>query len=130
MSESTSIQETLKRIGFINTAAWLVTGDQYIYYVDEINTFDYEMEDNMCKVICRPGGTAIGGGTDPGVNVSARYEKNIKLAIYYTKHQERVLRAIKIGSITLVNIFKLINQREIEQNNTNPELPQKIVSKD
>lgn len=34
-----------------------------------------------------PGGTNVGGTDDPGVQVSARAKENLKLVIYYVKHQ-------------------------------------------
>ena len=80
----------------------------------------------MCKVLCRPGGTAVGGSVDLGMKVSARSYENINLEIYYPNHQERVSCAVNVGYIMLANICKLNNQGETEKNHTDPELPQEI----
>ena len=95
----------LERIGFSNVAATLITGDQGIDSLDEIRTLDDDKSENLCRILWRPGGTTgAGGGADPGVKVSARAEDNLKLAIYYVKHQDRVSRSTDIGQITLVVI--------------------------
>ena len=64
----------------------MIAGDQGIDSVDEIKTLDDEMAENNCKVICRPGGTSVGGGADPGVKVSGRAEDvNLTVKVKLTK---------------------------------------------
>ena len=130
MAEATAIVMMLEHIGFKNTAVGLITGDQDIDSVDEVKTLDDKIIENMCNVIHRPEGTAIGGGADTGIEVSARAEENLNISIYYANIQERVSHADKIGFITLENIYKLNNQRETDKNHTDTELPPKIDSKD
>ena len=115
MAELASIRTMLDRIGFIAVARDEITGDQGIDPLDELRTLDNSMVENLCRVIRRPGGT-VGGAADPGIKVSARAEENLKLAIYYIKHQDQVSRDVVIGSITLTNIRVLSNQHHTEKN--------------
>eukprot|EP00804_Cyclotella_cryptica_P003089 CCRYP_006074-RA/>CCRYP_006074-RA protein AED:0.29 eAED:0.04 QI:0/0/0/0.75/0.33/0.5/4/0/1079 len=120
----------LERMGFTPEAAQLVTGDQGIDSVDELRNLDDDKASNLCRVLRRPGGTNAAGAADPGTKVSARAEDNLKLAIYYVKHQDRVSRAVNVGEITLTNVCKLIKQRDTERNHTDPDTPPMIDSKD
>ena len=88
------------------------------------------MVENLCNVLLRSGDTAVSGGADPGVKVSARAKENLKLSVYYSKNQEGVSRAFNVRYIKLVNISKLIKHREIERNHTDLELTPNIKSKD
>ena len=65
-----------------------------------------------------------------GTKISARAKDNLKLAIYYVKHQDRVLQTVNIGDITLTNVCKLIKQRDTEKNHTGPDTTPAIDSKD
>jgi hypothetical protein len=120
----------LERMGFTPEAAQLVTGDQGIDSVDELRNLDDDKASNLCRVLRRPGGTNAAGAADPGTKVSARAEDNLKLAIYYVKHQDRVSRTVNIGDITLTNVRKLIKQRDTEKNHTDPDTTPAIDSKD
>jgi hypothetical protein len=87
MAELASIRTMLDRIGFTAAARDEITGNQGIDSLNELRTLDNNMVENLCRVIRRPGGT-VGGAADPGIKVSARAEENLKLAIYYIKHQD------------------------------------------
>ena len=130
MAEAASIRTMLERMGFTPEAAQLVTGDQGIDSVDELRNLDDDKASNLCRVLRRPGGTNAAGAADPGTKVSARAEDNLKLAIYYVKHQDRVSRAVNVGEITLTNVRKLIKQRDTKRNHTDPDTPPMIDSKD
>jgi hypothetical protein len=130
MAEAASIRTMLERMGFTPEAAQLVTGDQGIDSVDELRNLDDDKASNLCRVLRRPGGTNAAGAADPGTKVSARAEDNLKLAIYYVKHQDRVSRAVNVGEITLTNVRKLIKQRDTERNHTDPDTPPVIDCKD
>ena len=99
MAEPAAIRNMLQRVGFSNAAAILITGDQGIDSLDEIRSLDDAKALNLCKILRRPGGTVAGGLADPGEKVSARAEDNLKLVIYYVKHQDRVSRTPDIGLI-------------------------------
>lgn len=129
MAEAASIRTMLERMGFTPDAATLITGDQGIDSVDELRTLDDDKASNLCRVLRRPGGTNAAGVADPGTKVSARAEDNLKLAVYYVKHQDRVSRNVNVGSITLAAVRKLVKQRETENSHTDPDTPA-IDSKD
>lgn len=129
MAELASIRTMLDRIGFTAAARDEITGDQGIDSLDELRTLDNSMVENLCRVIRRPGGM-VGGAADPGIKVSARAKENLKLAIYYIKHQDRVSRDVVIGSITLANIRLLMKQRDTEKDHTDPDTQPKIDGKD
>ena len=98
MAETAAIRKMLQCIGFSNAAATLIASNQGIDSLDEIRTLDDDKSGYLCKILCRPGGkTGAGEGADPGVKVSARAEDNLDLAIYYVKHQDRLLRSADIG---------------------------------
>jgi hypothetical protein len=78
-------------MGFTPKPAQLVTGDHGIDSVDELRNLGDDKASNLCQVLCCPGGTNAAGAADPGTTASARAEDNLKLAIYYVKHQDRVL---------------------------------------
>ena len=88
MAEAASIRTMLECMGFTPEAAQLVTGDQGIDSVDELRNLDDDKASNLCRVLRRPGGTNAAGAADPGTKVLARAEDNLKLAIYYVKHQD------------------------------------------
>ena len=129
MAEATAIRTMLERIGFTQEAATEITGDQGINSVDELRILDDEQSENLCKVLRRPGGES-GGNPNRGVQVSAKAEEALKLAIYYVKHQDRVSRAVDVGQMTLVSIRKLVKQRDTEKNHSDPDIPPKIDAKD
>ena len=122
MAEPAAIRNMLQRVGFSNAAAILITGDQGIDSLDEIRSLDDAKSSNLCKILRRPGGTGAGGVADPGEKVSARAEDNLKLVIYYVKHQDRVSRTPDIGLITLASIRRLVKQQETEKNHTDPDV--------
>ena len=97
----------LARMGFTADAANLITGDQGIDSVDELRTLDDDAASNLFRVLRRPGRVTAAGAADPGTKISARAEENLKLAIYYFKHQDRVSRNVNILSIALVNVREL-----------------------
>ena len=131
MAETAAIRTMLQRVGFSNEAAVLITGDQGIDSLDEIRTLDDAKSSNLCKILRRPGGTTgAAGAADPGVKVSARAEDNLKLVIYYVKHQDRVSRTTDIARITLVAIRRLVKQQETEKNHTDPDSPPTIDADD
>ena len=130
MAETAGVRQMLERIGFTNEAATEIVGDQGINSIDELRTLDDKMAENLCKVLRRPGGATAGGNADPGLKVSARAEFNLKLAIYFIKHQDRVSRVVRPGDIDLAGIRRLVKQRDTEEGHTDPDIPPKISIKD
>jgi uncharacterized membrane protein YgcG len=98
----------------------------------------------LCKVIRRPGGLvqnpalAVPGAAvanmppfvnNPGLPVSTRAEKNLKLLAYYLRYQERVSRTVLATNITLVMVRATESYGKWEEDHSNLEAP-KIDSKD
>ena len=130
MAEAVSICTMLEHMGFTPETAQLVTGDQGIDSVDELRNLDDVKASNLCQVLCHPWGTNAAGAADPGTKVSARAEDNLKLAIYFVKHQDLVSWTVIIGDITLTNACKLIKQCDTERNHTDPDTSSIIDSQD
>uniref|UniRef100_A0A7S2SL59 Uncharacterized protein n=1 Tax=Eucampia antarctica TaxID=49252 RepID=A0A7S2SL59_9STRA len=126
MGTVNAIKTMLERIGFTQAAVTLITGDRGVDSIDELEALSEEMANNLCRVIRRPGGTGDAETSDPGTKVSPRAEENLKLTIYYIKHQVRVFRDVVLGNITLSSIRKLINQRDTEKSHVDPETLPKI----
>jgi len=115
MAGTVAMRSMFERIGFTSAAAPLLTDEQGIESLTKIlNMKDTNIE-NLCKVLRRPGGQNDSDNPDPGVKVSARAEENLKLAAFYSRHQERVSRQLDIASITLASIRKFIKQRDLER---------------
>ena len=76
----------------------------------------------MHKVVCRPGGTNAEDADDPGIKIPARAKENVKLAVYYIKHQFRVSHAVSVPDIDLTAIHKLA-RHSVEMSHLIPMLP-------
>ena len=114
MADRAASKTMLGLLGFSEEAANKIYDVQGINAISEWKEMDDEAITTLCKVLRRPGGTAAGGGADPGVMVSARAETNLKLAVFFMKHQERVSRGVQWSDVTLSEIRKLSRQREME----------------
>jgi len=68
-------------MGFTSAAANLLTDEQGIDSLNEVLNMDDGNIENLCKVLRRPGGQNASGNSDPGVEVSARAEENLKLVV-------------------------------------------------
>jgi uncharacterized membrane protein YgcG len=67
--------------------------------------------------------------TNPGLPMSTRAEKNMKLLAYYLRYQERVSRTVLAGNITLDMVRGMESYEKWEEGHVNLEAP-KIDSKD
>ena len=114
MADRAASKTMLGLLGFSEEAANKIYDVQGVNAISEWKEMDDEAITTLCKVLRRPGGTAAGGGADPGVMVSARAETNLKLAVFFMKHQERVSRGVQWSDVTLSEIRKLSRQREME----------------
>ena len=90
---------------------------------------DTEVE-NLCKVVCRPGGTIANPNrndangdpvpgqlatiTNPGQTVPLRAESNLKMACYFLQYKQRVSRPLTAASLTLVNVRGMQGLKEWE----------------
>jgi hypothetical protein len=52
----------------------------------------------------------------PGYSVSVRAETNLKLAVFYLRHQARISRILAPASVTLTVVQRLRSTKEYEEN--------------
>ena len=121
------IRAALAGIGFTAVAAPSITDTQgYDSSLSELGVLADEEVENLCKVVCRPGGTmanpsaAVAGQPavipNPGIAVSLRAENNLKLACFFIRYRERTSRNVVPGDITLDNIRALKVHKEWDKN--------------
>lgn len=126
------MRSALERLGFSADAATAVCDQQDIDELDELKVLTDKEVENLCKVVRRPGGTIADPANpgqlipNPGHQVSMRAENNLKLACYYVRHQERVSRTPQAIGITLQNVRRLRNLRDVEESHSDPEDSPKI----
>lgn len=130
MADRVAIRAMLKRIGFSTAAATEIIGEQGIDSVSELGILDNEQSENLCKVLRRPGKAAARGSADSRLEVLARAEENLKLAVYYMKHQDRVSRLVHPANIMLTSIRSLVKQRDCKKNHRDPDTPPKMDARD
>ena len=83
---------------------------QGIDSVEELRNLDEAAVKGLCQALKKPGGTipnpnagAQGAPAEinnPGYNVSIKVEENLKLAVYYIRHQYRISRPVVVAAIT------------------------------
>ena len=109
------------RISFLEAAAQAQTDNQGMDSLDEIRILSDDDIANLCKLLRRPGGVVPGvvnaAGNpipNPGIQVSARAETNLKLAAFYLRHKVRTGRIVAPADVTLASIRALRELREFE----------------
>ena len=137
MAQVAALRQAYVRLGFSNAAAHSITDDQQIDTVIELGLLQDDDIETLCKVVRRPGGTIpnpVGDEPqlvpDPGVPVSLRAETNLKLAAYWVRHQGRISRQPTAVNITLDNVRKLRELRDLEKEYEAPTDTPKIDDKD
>lgn len=115
--EPASIRTALVRIGFLDAAALAIVEEQGINSLEEIRLLSDDEITNLGKLLRRPGGT-IGAGDaavpNPGIQVNARAENNLKLLAFYLRHQARTSRNTTPALITLERIRSIRELRDYE----------------
>ena len=113
--EPAAVRTALVRIGFLEAAALAITEEQGINSLEEIRLLSDDEISNLSKLLRRPGGVAPGvvpAVPNPGIQVNARAETNMKLVAFYLRHQVRIGRAVTPADVvTLENIRSI---RELE----------------
>ena len=137
MAQVAALRQAYVRLGFTNAAAHAITDDQQIDTVTELGLLTDDDVETLCKVIRRPGGTIPNPVADepqlvpdPGIPVSMRAENNLKLAGYWVRHQRRISREATAVNITLDNVRKLRELRDLEKEYEAPDDVPKIDEKD
>jgi hypothetical protein len=109
MREVTAIKIMLVRLGFSMEAANYLPRDAAIITLEEIAYLDRKDDvDSIIKILNRPcGSTIFGTGSNAvttphaGYAVSVSAEANLKLCVFYLKHQTIVNRVPTAETITL-----------------------------
>ena len=108
-----ALQSNYGRIGFSAEAALVITYEQGIDKMEELETFTDGEINNLCKVLRRPDGiNTITNVINLGLQVSLRAENNPKLASFFQKHKTRTRRVAVPTNITLDSVRLLHELRE------------------
>jgi hypothetical protein len=120
--EPAAVRTALVRIRFVEAAALALTEEQGLDSLDEIRILSDDDIANLCKLLRRPGGVVQGvlnaAGNpvpNPGIQVSARAETNLKLATFFLRHKIRTGRTVAPADVTLASIRALRELREYEE---------------
>jgi hypothetical protein len=129
MATSATMREVVERLGFTPGAAASFEGNDH-----GINTLEEDMFlndiDSLVKQLRRPGGVisgpAIFGGAaqgnpeplvdNPVHSVSIRAGTNLKLAVFYLRHQVRISRIVASANVALTVVRSLCSTKEYEEN--------------
>lgn len=115
--EPASIRTALVRFGFLDATALAIVEEQGINSLEEIRLLSDDEITNLGKLLRRQGGT-IGVGEaavpNPGIQVNARAENNLKLLAFFLRHQVRTSRHTTPALITLERIRSIRELREYE----------------
>jgi hypothetical protein len=126
----------LQRVGFAAPVTNNITDVENIDSLEELKLLHSDdVLETLCQTIHSPGGlidnpnAGIAGQPpqirNPGRHVSARAEKNMRLTIYYLRHQDRTSRTVEAADITLLTICPMTNLIEREKAHDNPDELQK-----
>ena len=105
-------------LGLSDAASSSMQNEQAINYNDEFRSLDDESVKTLCKFLLQPGGVTTTSDPDPGVKVNARAESNLMLAVYFTKHNDRVSRDVTFLNVMLAGVRKLAGKREMGEDST------------
>jgi hypothetical protein len=116
-------QAALGRMGMEPAVATLITDAQGLDTLDEFTHLTDTEVENLCKVICQPGGTVpnpqAGAArqpptiNDPGRHaILLRAENNLKLMVYFLKYRQQTFRTVEAADLTMNNVKGLHNLKE------------------
>jgi hypothetical protein len=119
-----------ERLGFTPGAASSLEGNDHgINTLEEVVFLNDKDIDSLVKQLWRPGGmisgpTIVGGAVqgnpgplvaNPGHSVSIRAETNLKLEVFYLRHQARISRIVAPASVALTVVRSLRSTKEYEE---------------
>jgi hypothetical protein len=122
MATSATMRAFFERPGFAPGAASSLEGNDHgINTLEEVVFLSDKDIDSLVKQLWRPGGMIAGptivGGAEQGApghlvantghSVSMRNETNLKLAVFYLRHQARISRIVLPTSIKLTVVRRL-----------------------
>jgi hypothetical protein len=117
-----------KHLGFTPGAAASLEGNKHgINTLEEVVFLNEKDIDSLVKQLWRPGGmtdepTIVGGATqgnpgplvaNPGHFVSMRAGTNLKLTVFYLRHQARISRIVAPASVALTGVRKIRRKLQV-----------------
>jgi hypothetical protein len=131
MATSSAMLAMFERLGFTPGAAASLEGNDHgINTLEEVVFLNDNAIDSLVKQLWCPGGmiagpTIVGGAaqgnpgplvSNPGQSVSIRAATNLKLAVFYLRHQVRISRIVAPASVSLTVVRRLRSTKEYEEN--------------
>ena len=137
-----ALRAALVHMGTTAEVANEITATQGIDTIEELRILTDDEVETLCYTIRRPGGlmpnpacNAAGGAatvlaagipaqiTNTGRMISARAENNIKLAAYFLRFKEHTSQAPDAASITLANVWSLLDHKKWEETHDDVDAP-------
>eukprot|EP00978_Attheya_sp_CCMP212_P033950 scaffold139870_cov31-Attheya_sp.AAC.2 len=140
MADLAATPQLLVRTRFTNAAAAVITDEQGVDELSEIDILTDDEITSLYKVVMHPGGAVpnpnahVAGQpamyTARGESVSMIAESNQKLASYYLRHQERISRTVAYADVTLDSVRNLRDLKQYEKDHVDPTTEPTIDIKD
>jgi hypothetical protein len=130
MATSATMRAIFERLGFTPGAAASIEGNDHgINTLEEVVFLNDKDIDSLVKQFRHPGGVIAGpkivGGAaqgnpgplvaNPGHSVSIRADNNLKLAVFYLRHQSRISIIVAPASVALRVVRRLRSTKEYEE---------------
>jgi hypothetical protein len=131
MATLATMRAMFERLGFTPGAAASLEGNDHgINTLEEVVFLNDKDIDSLVKQLRRQGGmvsgpTIIGGDVqgnprpmvaNHGHSVSIRADTNLKLAVFYLRHQTRISRIVAPASVALTVVRSLRSTKEYKEN--------------
>src|SRR5688500_18218606 len=112
MAGLVTLKSALGRIGFAVDAAKAITTTQGIDSLSEFELWSDSKVENLCKVLCCPGGVLAQAGAaaaqpNPGITVSLHAENKLKMMYYFLYYRIRTFCPTTATDIMLQSIRAL-----------------------
>ena len=107
-----TVREMFTRLRFSEDAALKLVDEQNVDSIDELRNLTIEECSGLCDLIRQ----------NKSTSVSLIAENNLKLAVYYVRHQDRISRSCTIESIDRHSIRDVRDLRDTELKHFDPEL--------
>jgi hypothetical protein len=128
MATSATMRATFERLGFTPGASLEGKGHD-INTLEEVVFLNDKYIDSLVKQLWRPEGvisglTFVGGAAqgspgplaaNPGHSVSTRADTNLKLAVFYLRHQAWISRSMTPANVALTVVRSLRSTKEYEE---------------
>ena len=134
-----TMRTMFRRLGFIDPGLTMLTVDQGIDDIAELEDLNDNEVKSLLKLLRSPGGnirnpSARNPGqpahiTAPGISVSLKASTNLTLAVYYCRHLKRTSRTVRVVDVTIDKIKSLKPLRAEEKVHEDTTLHPKIDNK-